>query len=624
LRSYILDTILKEYGYTPEQIAGFENSFEQEVAVIREKRNEKNKDLLDNEVAIMFEEYINREIFSREASMKGSKHTKQRKISRMNPEMMQFYHPLAETIDEYFKSMIRAVEARRFLTSVYRNKVNQNRLEREGTEDYEAMVRTDAIKAVFGDVNTPFIDNHENAIGNVMAEYLKSRTFSKAEFDGVRTYLTTLFGRKRMGGFASALANISYQSTLAQLPKAGIRQIGDNAFGIAFNGIMSTIDAQTRILFKKRGKEFEDDVRERLARDLHATTTEVMGGLTTMQEVARSTGFNMNKATELGLALSGLNLVDTFFANSFIEGAAINMEKMLQDVKIDQEEGVIYINYGKKNMRSIPLDQEKASKMGIGELKMYRVEKMLREMQSIFGNSFKQTTEAMQRGDFKSMDAQFMLYKQLGKVRPIGISNQPALKTTMGNMKVLYTLKTFSLKFIDIWRQEIFREVKEGIQSGNSAQTANGLAKGAKLIFYFTLFNGTANFLIDLIMNRPLDKWDILLDSVLESIAINRWQGYMLNESIKRGMAPHEAVFKVLAPPAWNIGTDVYKSMKRVIEGKESFWQGRFWRYVPFLGIYESWFGEYAIKYGRNKDAAIRMKINHNKRKRARIQKKNR
>lgn len=644
LMEHIYNVILRNAGYSEEQIAGYKNMFQKQIEAENAKRaRNKLPRLTDHEIGMIFETYINQTIFKKDPTTKGSKHTKQRMINFLTPSMLKYYHPIAETVDEYFKSMVRAVEARSFLSDIAIKNRQSYLVQKEADrimKDYEgdpegmqralmayekkleldALNREKVLEDIFGADTPMFLDNYSNAISSIIGELFANNQYSVYEEERIEKYLKTLFGRKRMGAFASFLANSSYIGTLAQF-KSAFRQFSDVAFSMTFNGIFSTMKSVRDVAVTKYGKKFLSEVEAEAKRQTLIDVDQVMGDMNIMKNISEQSGISYSKATEISIGIAGLTAVDSFFANTLMEGYAKNMKDMLNKMTIDEKNNSIVIQIGDRIVKTIPLNlkdpetgedvdmsdprnfMEKLATLGV-DMKIYRVENAVREMQRILGDSFLKTAESIKSGDFSSMDAKFMLYNQLRKTRPIGITDQPAFKTTADIAKVFYVLKTFPLKLVDMWRQQIFRQVKEGIQTGNVAQAANGLATAAKFIIYFSMSNAGANFLIDFIMNRPFDIEDIFLDSSLETIGFNRWQTWMFSEELKRGKSPQAALLKVIAPPVVNIGEDIWRSARRVVKGKDTLPQSGLFRYIPFFGIYEAWFGRYALKYGRNKEGA--------------------
>ena len=617
LKNELYSHLLREAGKTDAEISGINNMFEKQL----ETMIAQGKTIDDNRRALLYEQYINDQIFSRTQSAKGMRNTKSRVIDNMTPQMQPYYFPMAEAMEAYFKSLTKAVEARKFLSGVY----YANKLDRasrrtgaysEVMAEIEQEDREALIQEVFGDNDVPLTDNWDNAVAKTVIELTKHADFSEYQFERMEKYLYTLFNKKRMGPVSLGIANLTYLTTLSQIPKSGIRQLGDAGIAMFFNGAFTTGTSVFKMAVKKLGVDWVNKGMEQGRMIVKTDLEGILGELTVMESVAQAGGYDMSKVVKIGLKASGLNFMDTFFAGALIEGHADNITKLLKKTEFDLDKGTIKIQLGNRTFRTVPLDEESVTEHK--NMRIYRAESMIREMQMSLGKGFAQTAEAMKRGDFKSNDAQFLLYQQLSKARPIGITNQPALKSTSAKLKTLYILKTFSIKLMDIWRQQIFREVKQGVETGNMAQFANGLANGAKLVTYFTLANASANFLIDVIMNRPLDPWQVVGDAALEVLGFNRWQLYMFDQQMKRGISPQEALIKVIAPPIFNMSIKAYTSMRRVVQGKSNFWQQPAWMMVPFVGAgYNAWLGESAIKYGRNPRLAIKYQkfLNRNKKK---------
>lgn len=475
----------------------------------------------------------------------------------------------------------------------------------------------DDVKSIFGDNSEALLETYDIAIGNVMAGLIADESFDGYQFDRIENMIRTMFGKKYLGKGLGAFVNIGYASILGQFPKSGIRQLGDNGMAMFFNGALRTMGTNMKILRKKLGDKFVDDAIKTAKNKLYTEIEDLMGDVSVYEKLISDGNVDLSATTSRLLKFSGLSIIDNYFSHSIIEGHAENLKDLFSRMEVD-ENNVAQIAVGKKRILVVNL-KESAAKRGFFDIQGYKKEKMLREVYRILGDSFRTIGEQIRNGNFDSMKAKQLLYNQISNAKPTSVLEQPAKKTQNEWLSLMYQLKTFQLKSIyDVWRQQIFREIHQGIKNKNAAQVANGLVNGAKFVTYMTMSNATANFMIDVIMNRPLEEYDIVLDALLELIGVSRYAGFTISKQIERGMSPQEAVMRVIAPPAWNISIDTYQSVRRSVKNKENILQSKFWKYIPPFGaLYEAWLGETAMKYGRNPELAKKWNnyLNKNKKK---------
>jgi len=69
----------------------------------------------------------------------------------------------------------------------------------------------------------------------------------------------------------------------------------------------------------------------------------------------------------------------------------------------------------------------------------------------------------------------YVLFSKLMKYQPLTRSQMPEYYNTSGNLKILYMLKSFLVKQVDVFRQEAFNEIAEGVKTKNKEQIYKGI-----------------------------------------------------------------------------------------------------------------------------------------------------
>lgn len=155
---------------------------------------------------------------------------------------------------------------------------------------------------------------------------------------------------------------------------------------------------------------------------------------------------------------------------------------------------------------------------------------------------------------------QELLFNKLSDAQPITKLEVPQAYLNMPNGRIVYMLKTFMLKQIDIARVKGYNEIKKG-------NVAEGMHN---LIAYGTLLGlsgATTDMVKDWLLGRPLDvKWQ---DVPLNAIKTFGLSEYTLN-MVKNGQ-PLKAMANIAAPP--------YQMLDDLVRGDP-----KVWNYLPIVG----------------------------------------
>lgn len=151
-----------------------------------------------------------------------------------------------------------------------------------------------------------------------------------------------------------------------------------------------------------------------------------------------------------------------------------------------------------------------------------------------------------------------LVFHKLLDVAPATASEVPASYMRNPNARIMYMLKTFTIKQIDAFRTAGVDNIQEGGKlylagraEGNQSKQEKGVrlaAKGTKdLVQIATLFaaaNAGTDVIKDVIYGRPINADESLENSLLQVIGINR---YHLYNAKRKG--PGKALIDFVAPP---------------------------------------------------------------------------
>ena len=113
---------------------------------------------------------------------------------------------------------------------------------------------------------------------------------------------------------------------------------------------------------------------------------------------------------------------------------------------------------------------------------------------------------------------------ELADVQPISKMEVPELYAKAGNLRVFYMYKTFTLKRLDILRNQAYSDIKTGIKSGSPRQVLKGLAKLLWLALMFSLADSSADIVKDIIRGKPIQSLpDYVVDNLLQMILLSKY-----------------------------------------------------------------------------------------------------
>jgi len=186
-----------------------------------------------------------------------------------------------------------------------------------------------------------------------------------------------------------------------------------------------------------------------------------------------------------------------------------------------------------------------------------------------------------------SENVKFLLFSELADVQPIALSEMPETYLRAGNGRIFYMLKTYTIKQIDVFRNEVFLQMKD-----NPAKALGNLVRLSALLIFA---NATADVIKDFLLGRPMDSEDEdywttkLVDNIIRLFGISKYSLYRFK---KDGVS--EGISSIVLPPIFNFvargAKDIDKAMKD--DGEFEAHQAEIIQSVPLLGkLYYWWFG---------------------------------
>jgi len=337
----------------------------------------------------------------------------------------------------------------------------------------------------------------------VAKDLLKGTKFGQEDVDKLRELIQSRFSGGTESYTTRALKNLGYLQVMTNFGSA-ITQLADQVFSIHFNG-------------------FGNHFRTLLNRKDMFNFAELTG-------LSQREFENMGNSDKLSGLLdnlfrkTGLKQLDLFAKNAYMNAAWRKYHKIAQSKGGSQK-----------------LKEELAPYFGD------RTDEIIKAVRSNAPTNKEPPAEVTE-----------LVFHKLLDVAPATATEVPASYMRNPNMRIMYMLKTFTIKQIDTFRTAGLSNINEGRKlymagraEGNQSKQEKGArlaAKGTKdLVQIATLFaaaNAGTDVIKDVIYGRPIERDELLENNLWKLIGINRYTFY---NAKRRG--PGKAFIDLLAPP---------------------------------------------------------------------------
>ena len=172
----------------------------------------------------------------------------------------------------------------------------------------------------------------------------------------------------------------------------------------------------------------------------------------------------------------------------------------------------------------------------------------------------------------------FLVFNDLSDVQPISKSELPAFYNTSGNLRILYMLKSFMIKRIDIFRNECYDKIKD------PKTRVQGVQNLVRLAVFMMLLGASKDMLINLLYGRDIDISEIMVNNALGLAGISKFQVYQAKE---KGFTSVLKDFSV--PPVFAIYDDLINDINKVSEGKRDLKNLEVLKGIPLVGRFYYW-----------------------------------
>ncbi len=206
------------------------------------------------------------------------------------------------------------------------------------------------------------------------------------------------------------------------------------------------------------------------------------------------------------------------------------------------------------------------------------------DLDGVFGDA-QRSTQAL--SDIKegklTDDVKYLLFSKLLDYQPISLLEMPEAYVKGGNWRVLYMLKSYTLKQFDVYRREVIWEMKK--------DPVQGMKNFIALTSFLMLMGMASDEIKDFMFGRTTEFSDRVLINILKIAGVSKYTFYKANREGYLNTL-YDTVFlpSALWSPFDTLIRDVQSAMKdnkpKTIE------DFRIWSQVPLVGkFYFFWFG---------------------------------
>ena len=482
--------------------------------------------------------------------------SKERTVKVVDAVINQFYHDFRTSLTGYIRNLNEKIAAREFfgrqskeitnlrarksraLTRLAKLGTRQGLTEGATEEKFDEHIsRTkERLEEINEKLERLGADDLTNTIGQHVIDMVVAKEILPSQEKEVRDLLMGLFDPSGDGGLLGAFRTLTYIDVLGS-PLNAITQLEE--LGLSF--------------YRDPGLGFITETVKAMLNLSEISTQDI--GVTSVGEEFFDADFK--KALSTIMTVTGFEKIDKVGKQTFINTALRQMRKQARS--------------GSKTLTD--------------------------RLQRVFGDEQGQVLADLKSGEVTD-NIKYLVFNQLLDIQPLALTEMPEAYNRAGNLRILYSLKTFMIKQLDFVRTEIVADLK------SSDTFLRGLGRMTWLTFSLSLFGAGADALKDFIRGRPFDLWDSVVDNILRRLFFSKFQ---FDKSLSVGLA--RAVLEGFIPPTKVFDAfykDVVKFMKDPKNILEIAGTSQSVRSVPVVGeLYFWWFGsgrEKAIKEQKKAD----------------------
>ena len=203
-----------------------------------------------------------------------------------------------------------------------------------------------------------------------------------------------------------------------------------------------------------------------------------------------------------------------------------------------------------------------------------------------FGDSFDSVVADLRAGQLTE-DVKFLLFNELADIQPITLSEMPQAYLDNPNGRILYMLKSFTLKQYDIARREV-------VQQWSKGNKMEAVKNATRLAGYMAAANLTTSTIKDFLLGRDIPPENLPKNAMWALLGVYGLNEYTNERYLQRGdikgalvnqLVPATPIFDA----AFTLGTELPKDDPNIASTL---------RAIPLVGpLVYAWFGGGAEKH---------------------------
>lgn len=404
------------------------------------------------------------------------------------------------------------------------------KLYRETAEETKARLIEDKkaeIKEIEEELeNTASEKNLENSVGAYVKGLIDVGLISPSQEVEVRQILEARFNQRGTHGLVQDVKNIGYIFTMGN-PFSTITQIGDFAFTLYKNGVFNTMLGIQKALSSNKISREELGINK-IAQEFESDS-------------------KTSKLVDKVFKIVGLNKIDSLGKESFINASFNRLQN--------------------------------EAKQAINNPQSKEATKFYNYLNSVFGKETYGVMQDLNNGEVTD-NVKYLLFSEISDFQPISLAEMPEAYLRSGNGRIFYMLKTYSIKLLDVYRNEVFKQFKKNPKEG--------LENLIRLTFLVSMLGVGADTLKDFLMGREINLEETFIDNILK---IAMFSKYQVDKSKREGIG--RVIMSSIIPPS-NVIDDLQKDItdEKFRTGEKGLNELRSIKNIPVLGkaVYW-WFG---------------------------------
>ena len=384
----------------------------------------------------------------------------------------------------------------------------------------------------FGAFNKEGMLDADRSIGNYVEDAInKGRIRPEQEADMLEMLKSRFVGGEQSPGALNAtIRDLGYMGTIAN-PVSAITQLGDLGTSGALNGLRNTLAS----LFKTKDIKLIDIGLDEISKEL-----------------AEGSLKGTSKLLEKAMRGSGFKKLDRLGKETFINAAYKNAQKMV-----------------KKDLS-----------------------KFKKKIGSTYGDETQALIKDLEEGNLTDT-VKYFLFNELSDVQPVTLSEFPQAYLNNPDHRILYMLKSFTLKQIDVVRRNVVQEYAKGNKK-------EAVKNAALLAAYLSTANTGTQYAKDLVLGREVKAEDIpdrAMWNLLSVYGINRYttDRYLSNGDWKGAVVNTVTPATPIIDSAFSLGGELLEDDPNV---------AKLVKPVPIVGnLVYNWFLGGAEEYDEKQEA---------------------